>query len=358
MRTRSRFLSGRRGALIPAALSWLLALAGCAGGGGGGSIPDNTPVVPFAYPPSLAAATSTDNVDGFISPYVLNPAGTSLLKVDTTVFGTSPSAGKITITIGDIALPSPPGAIEPGFLVTFDSTSGGPLPISISSPLDSVGCVGCLVTATTSATYSVSGLPAGPVTFTFVNPASASFTLNYSTLGMWSKPITSSADWQQVGGAFSAGVLTRGVDLPTTGSADYAGYFIGRYATSVTTLAPAPGTYIVGANANATANFGTDLVTFFTSNTHIAPESGGPSVVAAPGLDFTSAAMPITRTSTSNSFAGVGTTANGLSGQVAGALYGPPATTTPFAPPELGGALSVGNGTDQNMVGSFALKKQ
>jgi len=362
MRTRSRFLSGPRGALIPAALSGLLALAGCAGGGGGPGVPDNTPVVPFAYPPSLAAATSTDTVDGVISPYALNnsnPATPSLVSVLPSVFGTTPSAGIIAITVGDIALPSPPGAFEPGFVVTFNSTSGGPLPISISSPLDSVGCVGCLVTADALATYSVTGLPAGTVTFTFVNPASASFTLNYSTLGMWSKPITSSPDWQQIGGAFSAGVVTRGIDLPTTGTADYAGYFIGRYATSDATLVYPTGTYIVGANANASADFGTNFVTFFTSNTHIAPESGGPAVVSAPGLNLTSAPMSVTRTSTSNSFAGtVGTGGNVLSGPIQGAFYGAPAPTAPFAPPEAGGSLAVTNNLNQSMVGSFALKKQ
>ncbi len=102
---------------------------------------------------------------------------------------------------------------------------------------------------------------------------------------------------------------------------------------------------------------------FSTSNTHITPESGQVCwlSVAEPRLDLSSTAMPITRTSTSNSFAGgVGTAATGFfsgtGGQIAGGFYGPPATTAPFAPPEAGGSLSI-SGTTQSMVGSFALKK-
>jgi hypothetical protein len=46
-----------------------------------------------------------------------------------------------------------------------------------------------------------------------------------------------------------------------------------------------------------------------------------------------------------------------MSGTASAAFYGPPSTTTPFASPEFGGAFAVTNGTNQSMVGSFALKK-
>jgi len=375
MRTRSRFLSGPRGALIPAALSGLLALAGCAGGGGGPGIPDNTPAVPFTYPASLTDATSTDNVDGIISPYALDGAGTTISTVSTTVFGTSPSAGKITITISDITLPLS-GGTEPGFVVTFDPTSGSSTPnspleslpsIPASFPGSSLLCTGCLKTTTAPAV--VNGVTTTTmVTFIYLDPTSASFPLKYSALGMWTKPTDPlNLSWPEVGGAFSAGVMTRGVDLPTTGSAQYEGYFIGRYATSLNqstggsdTSAHSAGTYIVGANASATATFGAaGSVMFQTTNTFITPEAGGPAV-AESRLNLTSTAMPIVATSTSNGFAGaVGTGATGFfagaPGTIAGAFYGPPATTTPFAPPEAGGALSVNNPT-QSMVGSFAVK--
>jgi len=376
MRTRSRFLSGRRGALIPAALSWLLALAGCAGGGGGGSIPDNTPVVPFAYPPSLAAATSTDNVDGFISPYALDTLGKSISPVTTTVFGTSPNAGQIAIAVGDIVLPSPSGLTEPGFVVTFNPADSSSTLLT-NSPLNSLSltppCNNCLKTVTAPAT--VNGVTTATVTFTYLDPTSAAFPLTYSVLGIWAKPTTTGTNsgldlsWKEVGGAFSAGVLTRGIDLPTTGTASYDGYFIGRYATSVDNLTPGvlAGNYLVGANAHAGVDFsitGAGGVTFNTSNTQI---SGGGLVtpVAESRLDLTTLTpMTITRTSTGNSFQGtVVSNATGFfqsaptNPNVVGAFYGPPATTAPFAPPEAGGALSVTNGSTQSMVGSFALKK-
>lgn len=120
------------------------------------------------------------------------------------------------------------------------------------------------------------------------------------------------------------------------------------------------GTYLVGANASATADFGVGTVSFSTTNTQISAESptlGAP--IAHSDLDLTATALPITRTATSNYFLGsVTTTSSTLSGQIQGGFYGPPATSGDFAPPEAGGSLTVSNGTDQNMVGSFALKKQ
>ncbi|HMA88205.1 MAG TPA: hypothetical protein VKP89_05610, partial [Burkholderiales bacterium] len=127
----------------------------------------------------------------------------------------------------------------------------------------------------------------------------------------------------------------------------------------------AAGTYVVGANASATADFGANLgagaVSFSTSNTQIAPESSSGLGTPIPfsGLNLSSVSpMQITRTLTSNAFAGTAVTSNSaLSGPIQGGFYGQPATTAPFAPPEAGGSLSV-NGANQNMVGSFALKKQ
>lgn len=323
----------------------LTALAGCAGGGGGDPASLNGVVpVAYAYPASIASATSTDTVDGFMSPYALDPTTPDLVSVLPTVSGTTPSTGTIAITVQAIPLPS--GSEEPAFVVTFDPASGS------LSPFDGVlGCTGCLKTATVQASY-VGGGDAGQVTFTYLDPASASLT--YSVLGMWAKP-TADAVWKEVGGAFSAGVLTRGIDLPTTGSASYGGYFIGRYVTSGSY--PAPGTYFVGADASATADFGAGSVLFWTSNTKIVPEAGVSTPTSRNDLNLTSTSMPITRTSTSNSFAGTATTqSGGLSGQVAGAFYGQPATTSPYAPPEVGGSLAVTNGTDRSMVGSFGLK--
>lgn len=352
----------RRSALIPVALSGLLALAGCGGGGGGGGPASTMTLVAYTYPPSLATATSGDAVSGFMSPYALNTnaATPQLDSVLPTVLGASASAGKIAITVSDILLPS--GGTEPAFVVTFDSAAGSLL---VNSPLDSVGCTGCLKTAQEPATQVVGGGSAGTVTFTYLDPSSPSFPLNYSTLGMWTKLTTvGSATWPEVGGAFSGGIVTRGVDLPTTGTAAYNGYFLGRYVTS--SPFPTVGTYVVGANAHAQVDFsGAGAVTFSTSSTNISKElSGGGLGPPQPelNLNLSSASMTISRTTTSNSFAGgAGTLTNafgmGVTGQIKGAFYGAPAFTVPYAPPEMGGSLAVSNSTNtQTMVGSFALK--
>jgi hypothetical protein len=200
------------------------------------------------------------------------------------------------------------------------------------------------------------------VTFTYLAPAAAGLT--YSTLGLWSKPADlASAAGMEIGGAFSLGVLTRGNDLPTSGTASYAGFFVGRYANSVGGPGlPAVGVYAVGANANATVNFsGAGSVGFSTVNTEIRPELGGGALgpaQAAPRLDLSATGMPISRTSTTNLFAGtVSSFAGGLTGTISGAFYGRPDTGTSM-PPEMGGTLSVNNpGGTESMVGGFALKK-
>jgi hypothetical protein len=355
MKANCDVFSERSGVLSSGTLLVLLALGGCAGGGGGGG---GASPAGFSYPSSLTTAKSTDTVGGFVSPYALNSASNQLVSVPQAVFAVGAATGKLTLTVSAFQLPS---GEEPAFVVTFDPASSPSL--LANSPLDSLSpnCIDCLKTVTALATSG--GASAGTVTFTYLDPAKLS--LNYSTFGMWSKPSMSSSG-TEVGGTFSAGVLTRGIDLPTTGTASYNGFFIGRYATSDTTAGyPAVGTYVVGANAHADVNFGGTgaVTTFSTSNTQISQEIGG-GTLAPPILEqrldlHTTAPMPITRTSTSNSFVGgpgtLTTSGFGMTGEIKGGFYGPPAGAT--APPELGGALAVASGT-QTMVGSFGLKKQ
>lgn len=347
-------------------LSGLLALAGCAGGGGGGGPASALiPALTYQYPSSLSTATPADPIGGAIAPYALDPTSTppQLASIPPAVLGASAGSGKLTITVSNIPLPS--GVNEPSFVVTFDPTSGSPLS---TGPLDGIGCSGCFMTTTAPATSVSDGKPAGTVTFTYLNPSSKTFPLKYSTLGIWTKPTTVSGAgaWTEVGAAFSAGVVTRGIDLPTTGTASYSGFFIGRYSNSDSTTPglPPAGIYQVGANAQAQVNFGgKGAVMFSTSHTQI---SGGGLLAPTPepNLDLsTNTPMTINRTVTSNSFAGgSGTLTNALhmgdSGQIAGSFYGPPAATAPYAPSEMGGSLAVSNASKtQEMVGSFALKK-
>lgn len=363
-------LATRRLALSPLALCGLLALAGCAGGGGGPAS-NVIPALSYNYPSSLLTTTFSNPVGGSMAPYALDPTTPSLDSVASTVLGAEASNGQLTITVSSISLPS--GGSEPSFVVTFDPVTTTGLTL-LNSPLDGIGCSGCIKTATAPAKYVSSGALAGTVSFTYLDPSSANFPLNYSTLGMWTKGSKISSSWPEIGGAFSGGVLTRGIDLPTTGTASYNGYFFGTYVTSDTssTTLPTPGTYLVGANAQAQVNFSGDgAITFSTSNTNISKEltpgvtSGGLALPSAePSLNLsTTTPMTITRTITSNSFkGGPGTLTNamgmGATGEITGQFYGPPASTAPYAPPEMGGSLAVNNSSNtQSMVGSFALKR-
>jgi len=357
--------SKRSCVLSAGTLSVLLALAGCGGGGGGG--PGGAPSgAAFVYPSSLAAAIPTDTVNGFVSPYALDTATPELVSVPQAGLSPVPSTGTLVITVFAIPLPHvpPEASAEPAFVVTYDPASLISSQL-LNSPLQNL-CPDCLKTAIAPATALAGGAPAGDVIFTYQDPNSASFPLRYSTLGMWSKLTTvSPTRWSEVGGPFSAGVLTRGIDLPITGTASYDGFFIGRFATSDTTDPSLPaGTYIVGANAHVeVVNFsGVGAVTVSTSNTHISQEMDGGLLmgpVAEPRLDLTNTTlMPIVRTSaSSNSFTGeISPKPNGFdlgTGEIKGSFYGPPAGAGP--PPELGGALAIGS-TTQRLVGSFGLK--
>ena len=359
MQATSGFVRARSGILAAGALSVLLALGGCGGGGGGAGGGLVGGGGDFTYPSSLATATS---VNGFISPYAIDDTGSSLVSVETSVFGQSPSSGgKITITVGDMNEKSSGTPIEPGFVVTLDPSA---MPDLLSnSPLDSLSpsCMDCLKTGTALDNHG------DTVTFIYLDPDPAKSGLTYSTLGMWTKDITGSPDWSKVGGAFSAGVLTRGIDLPTTGSAQYNGYFIGTYTTSDDQTTPSThysaGSYFVGANAAATANFVARTVTFSTSNTYISTPLMGP--IRESRLDIPTSA-PMAITPGSSSFKGGGNTLTngfgmGATGEIAGGFYGQPDTATglPSSPPELGGSLSIGNTAPrhQSLVGSFALRK-
>jgi hypothetical protein len=329
----------------------LATLTGCAGGGGGGG---GLSEPPFGgvYPP-LATASTTHTGDGVSEAYSLSPDSNQMISTtsDISVAPNSPTAGKITITVSGIPVPR---GLEPDFSVTVDPATD--LTILANSPLGgstlSPPCADCLTTGEVTASDGQT------VTFIYLDPDSVNLT--YSAMGLWSKPSFADAG-TVVGGAFSIGVLTRGSDLPTTGTATYDGFFVGRYATSdtVTAGAPAPGIYTVGANAHGAVDFsGAGSVIFSTLNTSIVPEGSVDPPLAAPRLDLLSSPMTITRTDP-NSFSGpVTTNGFGMSGTISGAFYGKPATIGTPAPPELGGALAVGNNAGtQNMVGSFALKK-
>lgn len=346
-----------RFALQALALAGLVSIGGCGGGGSGGT------VVPFGgVYPELASATSA-NTTASSASYTIAPASNRLTSVSpsVTVAPNSPSSGQITLNVSDVPLP---GGTESAFSMTIDTSLLTPLANSpIGGSTLAPACGDCLVSGQAIASDGQM------VRFLYLDPRAPGFTLKYSTLGLWSKPAAlPAASGTEIGSVFSLGVMTRGRDLPTSGTAYYSGYFVGRYAISATTVVglPAPGVYAVGANAQAQVNFsGAGSVSFSTLNTNIALEGPGGALavpVAEPRLDLiTGTPLTITRNATANSFSGTVTTKTpgmGLTGTLTGTFYGRPASTVPAAPPELGGTLAVGNtGGTQTMIGGFALKR-
>ena len=311
----------------------------------------------YVYP-ELSAALPADTGSGLQQGYVLDEGTKQLTQAGAASIAAAvntPGPDQITLSVNNLAGETFSVILPVSSLVTVTT----PL---VNSPIAS-GCAECLRVPLTPPIAS----DGKPVRFVYLDPAAAG--LQYSTLGLWSKE-KSSDDASSisnifVGGAFSLGVLTRGSDLPLTGSASYAGPFVGRYVDATAADPVNRATYLVGADASASANFATRSVSFSTTSTRIARELAGGALavpVAESRLDLSGT---LSYVSASNLLAGSVATQSApagfaMSGSAQGAFYGPPASSAvPTAPAELGGTLSAGNvdGTRQ-LNGGFALKRQ
>jgi hypothetical protein len=334
MKSPGKAIQNRRLAYTAAACALAVVVGGCGGGGDGGSSPGSNPA--FVYPP-LADAVILSADSGVTSNYSLQATSPKLELDGTSTVGVSfnsPSLQSLTIAVTGL------GTENPFSFTVNDPAASGPL---TNSPL--VDCSDCL--------RERPGVPAPnnqSVRFIYLNPASAAASFSYSTLGLWNKTVASSVD--EVGAAFSIGVVTRSQDLPFFGNPiTYKGFMVGRYADG-------SNTYVVAANATAVVTFSVvgSIATFTTNNTYI--ESGGsPNPAANAALDLTSpAALVFSFVGNSANFL-VGTlSGGGMTGPVNAKYYGPP-TGVGAPPAELGGAFFVGDGSHQ-MNGSFALKRQ
>jgi transferrin binding protein len=354
---------GRRITQLAATLSIVIALGGCGGGGGGGGGGGLGPggSQGFTYPASLAAATTAE-IGGFSAAYSFDSTNDRLSSVVPGTLGgavvvnvNTPTAGDYIVNVSGIVHS---GTVEPPFSFTVRNAgmTGGR---AVAGATCATG-TGCFRTPNAPGLTASDG---GAVTLIDLDMAAAQLT--YSTMGLWSKPSSrAGSPTIDVGGAFSFGVQTRGADLPTTGTATYNGPMLGRYANGTEI-------FTVGAAATGRANFGVAdanfggsnvpgrTVAFATTLTTITPSIG--ASIAAPNLNLTGsfAYTPGTNqlVSTSLSTAGGLTGPTSLSGTARAVFFGPPATLAPFAPPELGGAFAVTNGSNESMVGSFGLKR-
>jgi hypothetical protein len=282
----------------------------------------------------LSAAEALSKTSNTLNSIAPGAGGTAVINLN------SPSAGAYTVNVS--AIPHPSGAPEAAFSFQVVPANMAPL-----ANVQGTGCPSCFRTGTPQASDGQT------VQLIDLDLAAAQF--NYSTLGLWAKPSVANPAGREVGGAFSFGVLTRGVDLPTTGTANYNGFMVGRYAGAAVDENGATlptNTYTVGATATAAANFGDRTVSFATAETH---RTAGVATTSDQRLNLSGTLnyAPGSNRLSSTSFASPG---YGMTGSASASFYGPSSAAS--APPELGGGFAVQNPAgSQSMMGSFALKR-
>jgi hypothetical protein len=185
---------------------------------------------------------------------------------------------------------------------------------------------------------------------------SGTFTsFDYSALGTWERNPGSFAFF--VGSAVT-GTATQATDLPRTGTASYAGPFLGRYNDD-------GDQYLVSASARSLANFGTGAVSFETTGTQVT-DSGGTR--PNPYLDLTgSMTFLSSEGARRNALRGTVTSkpdaagnSLGLRGELRGLFFGPSSATS--APPELGGSVAAQGalepgGEGRGLTGAFIMRR-
>ena len=287
-----------------------LALTGCSTGGGGSGGPSGLDSPPpndsssspasFEYP-TLAAVTGEVHVESAI------PAGQ---------FGYDGLRGRVSATADGAG----------NFTFRVDDPRIGPYQFTVNLPRNTK--------------IDFSGAQ--------VQGSFASF--DYSALGTWqhSPDPNNFVLW---GGSAVAGVATRAADLPRTGTASYAGPFLGRYNDD-------GDPWVVSATARSLANFGTGVVSFETTGTQITDSR---NTLSAPQLDLTgSMTFASSGGARQNSLSGsVSTKSGSMTGDVRAVFFGPSSPTS--APPELGGSVALKGGGPEpegvSLTGSFIMRR-
>jgi hypothetical protein len=305
----------------PVSLAVLLAATG--GLAGCGSTSSGTRAVPTVTTPPSSTTTTyptvvllkpTSSLTGVAVDHAIDYDQSKLAPL-----GGGSTAGKVTGGPSGIASISLFVTNVGGVSFSETFAAADLLPVAGSTPL------------LLSGSKTVSG---SERTLTLLDVAASN--LNYTVLGAWEYAPTVGAD-HTVGSWFAFGPATRVSDIPLTGSADYSGLMVGRYADGA-------GVSRVTASANATADFAIRSLAFWTTGTMLA---GSPR----PDLDFDKTKSTLTYAPGTNNMTGniAGPT---LSGSAAAKFYGPAAA-------EVAGTFFAQDGVNSaQMVGSFGLKKQ
>lgn len=300
------------------AVSSVLVLTACGGGGGGGGT--SATLNAFTRMSDVTANQSVrilgQSVEAVWSgngSAVTAVASPSAVTTSTTIDGTYNSSGylnKLVIT-------------TPHSTTTFDGSAGS----TFGTLVGSAGTIGAVVKndGTAFAVYPYSPLTLG---------------WEYQTFGIWE---TGRGSASGVAGAVSAGVVTSGSSVPTSGSATFSGYSGGAYVTT------AGADYLTRSTATLVTNFATRSIAFSTTGTVKALPSNVASSVSDSNLNMSGT---LTWSSGVNAFSGsVLTTGGTLIGTATGRFYGPSAT-------EAGGVffLAPSSGVER-YAGAFGAKR-
>jgi hypothetical protein len=174
----------------------------------------------------------------------------------------------------------------------------------------------------------------------------------YQTFGSWMDAPTKSSF---VEGYYSTGIPTDATNLLGAGSGTYAGV---AHASWVQAATRDP--YEVSASISVTVDYAARTVTFGTTGTKAGSQNAatGAPFVTTPDLNLIGT---LTYAAGSNTFSGAVTSANGMSGNVTGRLYGPRLVSAgggkPIgAPAEIGGTFALKLAGFGAMQGAFGGK--
>jgi hypothetical protein len=292
------------------ALLLVLALAGC---GGGGS--SNGNMRPDGLSPTyvdLTVVTSPTSV----------PATSTAFNNSTTAFPAETLTPQIAVSNApSVRVTIPELGVDDVFTMadirasTFPATSGVQL---------------------TTFSHTSAG---STRTLTYVVPGQSVLPLRYSSLGYWEMTDLTTGVTHSV--ALSFGSRTFGTDIPTTGTASYAGTMIG-------TAVEGTALFSLTADAIGTANFGNRTLAVATNNSMKMDRTSGISTPDA-GYNLTGT---LSHQMGVNSLSGTLTSVNGRSGPALGNYYGPQAA-------EVGFTFQLNApGGGQPFAGAAALRKQ
>lgn len=244
-------------------------------------------------------------------------------------------------------------SITTGTAFAGDATLGQPIASTHSSGVGAWG-----TNATSSTVGTLAGLPSATFsqsntvwTTSYVLPYSASLNASGYTYQTFGASIYYMASFfSEV--FYSSGVVTDPATLPTSGTAAYTGKAI---ASMVDTTNREP--YDAISTVNITIDFATRSVSVSTTGTTSVSSNAAVSTPysSTPALNLSGT---LTYSAAGNTFTGVVTSADGMSGNVTGRLYGPgiaSATTSKVAgaPPEIGGTFALMRAGSSVMQGSF-----